>query len=96
MHYSAKGYPYYILGEDENYEYILVYDRDSKNDACHLYVLYQAPWDENSQNYVSYTDGSCQIKEIYAFVKETGEIIASNRHHWSDLGNETYREATGE
>lgn len=94
--YNAKGYPYYDLGEDGTFAYTLLYDRDSKNGACMLYVLYQAPYDEAKQNYASYTDSACQIADIYAVVKETGEIIPSGRRHWEDVGSAEYREATGE
>lgn len=94
--YNARGEEYYSLGEDGTYQYTLLYDKDSKNGACRLYVLYRCPYDSENNCYYHYTDSMAQIADIYAINKETGEIIASGRTAWDDLGSAEYREATGE
>jgi len=96
VEYNAKGEEYYPLSGDDVYHYTLIYDRDSGNGACRLYVLYRSPYDEESGSFYSYTDSLTQIADIYAVVKETGEIIPSGRTAWSDVGNSEYREAVGE
>lgn len=96
MEYNARGEEYYSIGEDGTYFYTLVYDRDSENGACSLYVLYRSPYDEESGSYYYYTDEMTQIMDIYAVVKETGEILSSGRKEWGDPGNERYRKAVGE
>ena len=96
VEYNAKGAEYYSLGEDGSYSYTLVYDRDSRNGACSLYVLYRSPYDGASGTYYPYTDTMTQIMDIYAVEKETLEIIPSGRKTWSDPGNSEYREAVGE
>ncbi len=94
--YNARGEEYYPLGEDGTYQYTLFYDRDSRNGDCRLYVLYRCPYDTENGRYYYYTDTMAQIADIYAVKKETGEIIASGRTAWADLGSAEYREATGE
>lgn len=94
--YDARGREYYPLGEDGVYCYTLVYDRDSENGACRLYVLYRSPYDQENGSYYSYLDSMTQIMDIYAVVKETGQIIPSGKKAWSDVGGEEYRKAVGE
>lgn len=94
--YNARGQEYFMLGEDGTYSYTLVYDRDSKNGACSLYVLYRSPYNEESGSYYYYTDTMTQIMDVYAVVKGTGEIISSGKKTWSDPGNSEYRNAAGE
>ncbi len=94
--YNAKGQEYYPLGEDGEFSYTLVYDRDSKNGKCYLYVLYRSPYDEDNKCYYSYTSDMTQIMDIYAVVKGENKVIASGRTAWTDVGSREYREATGE
>lgn len=96
LNYNAKGNEYYTLGEDGIYLYTLIYDRESKNGACRLYVLYRSPYDAESGTYYHYTDTMTQIVDIYAVAEETGEIISSGKKTWSDPGSTEYREITGE
>lgn len=96
VEYNARGEEYYSLGEDGTYAYTLVYDGDSENGACSLYVLYRSPYDRENGTYYNYTDEMTQIMDIYAVVKETGEVISSGRRAWSDPGNSKYRRAVGE
>ena len=94
--YDARGGEYYPLGEDGVYFYTLLYDRDSENGTCRLYVLYCSPYDQENGSYYSYLDSMTQIMDIYAVVKETGQIIPSGKKAWSDVGGGEYRKAVGE
>ena len=81
-----------ILGEDENTIGYLVYDGESKNGNCGLYVHYQSM--KNTDGTWSYADG--MIVDMYAYVYESGEVVSSGKTQWGDTGSETYREITGE
>lgn len=81
-----------ILSEDENRVYYVMYDRDSENQNCGLYVYYQC--DKNLDGTYSLANG--QMQNIYAYVYENGEVIDSGKTQWSDAGTEAYRAATGE
>lgn len=87
--YTAKGTPELVISyESESYVYIL-YDRESVNGRCALYVLYRSS--------VESEEGSNpQIVEMYAYEYASGRVITADRHDWSDAGTDEYREATGE
>ncbi len=98
LRYSAKGSLYAVLWsapweEDESVTTRgrLVYDRESANGKCYLFVYYQ--------DYLA-ADGSeaksTSILEFYAVNKVSGEVISGDKHSWSDVASEAYREATGE
>ncbi len=98
LRYSAKGSLYAVLwsapwAEDESVTTRgrLVYDRESANGKCYLFVYYQ--------DYLA-ADGSeaksTSILEFYAVNKVSGEVISGDKHSWSDVASEAYREATGE
>lgn len=98
--YSAKGVLYAEVGEPTEKEVQgetvttrirLVYDRESENGACDEVVCYEYHYDAEGNEIDSTT-----ILDIYAVVKATGEVIPSGRTAWADLGNDAYREATGE
>ncbi|MCC8181810.1 MAG: hypothetical protein LIO45_02345 [Clostridiales bacterium] len=95
---SAKGTVYVILwsepwAEDETVTVRgrLVYDRESANGKCDIFVYYE--------DYVT-SDGSeaksTAILEFYAVNQQSGEVISGDKHSWSDMGSAEYREATGE
>ena len=66
-----------------------MYDRESKNGKCHLFVHYRT----------YYRDGAeftTDILDMYAVDMETGQVYISGRHAWEDVGNAEYCEATGE
>ena len=87
--YTAKGTPEFVISSDsEAYTYIL-YDRESTNGKCALYVLYQSATDKKG-------DSDPQIMEMYAYEYASGKVIMAGRHAWSDGGTDEYREATGE
>ncbi len=93
---NARGEEYFLLGEDGTFQYTLVYNGDSPNEACRIYVLFRSPFDEESGDYYYYTDTMTQIADTYAVVKGTREIIASGKKSWGDAGSSAYREAVGE
>ncbi len=81
-----------ILYENENSVEYLVYDRESQNGKCGLYVYYRS---------VKEADGSwgyenAVIDNTYAYVYETGEVISSDKKSWQDVGTKAYQNATGE
>ncbi len=97
--YNAKGnfYAWLCDGEGElestqgifEYTETVVYDRESKNGKCHLFVHYRT----------YYRDGAeftTDILDMYAVDMETGQVYISGRHAWEDVGNAEYCEATGE
>ena len=84
-----KGTPEFVISSDsEAYSYIL-YDRESTNGKCALYVLYQSATDKEG-------DSDPQIMEMYAYEYASGKVIMAGRRAWSDVGTDEYREATGE
>lgn len=97
--YNAKGnfYAWLCNGEGElestpgtfDYTETVVYDRESKNGKCHLFVHYRTYYQDG-------TEYTTAILDMYAVDMKTGRVYASGRHAWADVGNEAYREATGE
>ena len=72
-------------------EYV-VYDGQSGNERCGLYVCYQSVKNNDGSWY--YTNGT--IVDIYAYVYENGDVISSGKTDWSDIGSEAFQEITGE
>ncbi len=99
--YNAKGNFYAPLTEGTGTlesregtfktEEKVVYDRQSKNGKCHLFVHYRDYFEEGENT--SFTTG---IVNMYAVDMETGNVYKSDRHAWADLGTKEYRDATGE
>lgn len=98
--YNAKGNFYAFLSEGRDVpksgteelraEYTVVYDRESKNGECHLFVYYETFYNEDGTEY------GTTILDIYAVNKETGEVTASGKRAWEDVGSAQYQEAAGE
>ena len=89
---DARGNLRVILFEDaEKVEY-LMYDRESENGECGLYVYYSVNKNEDG----SWSPENARILDIYAWVYDTDEVISSGKTGWADSGSETYRNATGE
>lgn len=87
--YTAKGTPELVISSDsETYTYIL-YDRESANGQCALYILYRSSAESGGDLYP-------QIVEMYAYEYTSGRVITADRHDWSDVGTDEYREVTGE
>ncbi|MED9903718.1 MAG: hypothetical protein UFG06_05995 [Lachnospiraceae bacterium] len=97
--YNAKGNFYAFLcegsGELEStpgtYDYTetIVYDRESKNGKCHLFVYYRTYYKDGEEF-------TTDILDMYAVDKKTGDVYASGRHAWEDVGSKEYCDATGE
>lgn len=87
--YTAKGSPKLVLSSDLNTNTYILYDRDSSNGKCALYVLYQSN-NSGEENLDS------QISEMYAYEYSSGKVITADRHAWGDVGTDEYRELTGE
>jgi hypothetical protein len=90
--YSAKGDEQVILSKDSEKIVLLVYDRESANGACALFALESCP----VEGYGSWSIDGATLLDEYAYVHETGEVIASGKTSWSDTGTQEFRDATGE
>ncbi|MDD2973452.1 MAG: tripartite tricarboxylate transporter TctB family protein [Lachnospiraceae bacterium] len=96
--YNAKGNFYAVLdvgseevdGETQNYRRTVVYDRESKNGACLLFVAYK--------EYTCFdgSTGNTAILNFYGVDKKTGKVIAADKTAWADVGCKAYRDMTGE
>lgn len=90
--YDAKGNSRAILKEDETSIEYLVYDRESQNGLCGLYVYYRAARAADG----SWSPMDAEILDIYAYVYAGDSVISSGKTGWSDAGSGEYRDATGE
>lgn len=90
--YDAKANSYVVLSEDSSSIRYLMYDRDSKNGKCGLYVCYEA--DKGSDGSWSSLDAA--ILDMYAYEYSTGIIADSGKTAWADVGSEEYKALTGE
>ena len=95
---DAKGNEHLLLRESTDDEgrlvrLMLVYDRKSQNDACDLAVLEQVTYEQRGEECHA-VDTS--ILDMYAVVRDTGEVIASGKTDWGDIGSKAYQAATGE
>lgn len=90
--YNAKGYLRIILHEDDSSVEYLVYDRESANGRCGLYVYYRSQKDGTG----AWSPSEASILDIYAYVHDTGDVIRSGKKQWADTGEKLYRSVTGE
>ena len=90
--YNAKGDEQVILSQDSEKVVLLIYDRESANGACALFALESCP----VEGYGSWSIEEATLLDEYAYVYETGEVIASGKTSWSDAGTQEFRDATGE
>ena len=90
--HDAKGNLRIILFEDEEKVEYLMYDRESENGKCGLYVYYSVDKNEDG----SWAPDQARILDMYAWVYDTSEVISSGKTGWADPGSEAYRNATGE
>lgn len=96
--YNAKGNFYAILGTDQETVYgevmntrrTVVYDRESKNGKCQLFVAYKEYFYEDG------TAGNTAILNFYAVDMASGKVFIADKSAWSETGSAEYREATGE
>lgn len=99
--YNAKGnfYAYLTEGtgtlesveEKLNTAETVVYDRESQNGKCHLFVHYRDYYKIGAD-----APYSTEIVDMYAVDMADGQVYRSGRHAWADVGSDQYREATGE
>jgi len=90
--YDAKANSYVVLGEDSSSIRYLMYDRDSKNGNCGLYVSYETQ--KNSDG--SWSPSDAAILDMYAYEYSTGIIADSGKTAWADAGSKEYQALTGE
>lgn len=96
--YNAKGNFYAILGTGQenvdgkvmNTRRTVVYDRESKNGKCQLFVAYK------EYAYEDGTAGNTAILNFYAVDMASGKVFIADKSAWSETGSAEYREATGE
>lgn len=79
-----------ILSEIDNSVEYIVYDGKSENGKCGLYVRYRAEKGGDG----TYDYGSAEIKDIYAYVFSSGEVISSGKTKWEDTGTDEFERAT--
>ena len=79
-----------ILSEDDNSVEYIVYDGKSENGKCGLYVRYRTEKGRDG----TYDYGSAEIKDIYAYVFSSGEVISSGKTNWEDTGTNEFERAT--
>lgn len=89
---NAKGDEQIILSKDSEKVVLLIYDRESANGACALFALESCP----VEDYGSWSIDNASLLDEYAYVHETGQVIASGKTSWSDGGSQEFRDATGE
>ncbi|MCD7928338.1 MAG: hypothetical protein LUF80_05690 [Oscillospiraceae bacterium] len=70
----------------------LVYNRNSQNGACGLYVYYRCKICADG----TWDDDNGSILDIYAYVYESGDIVSSGKTQWGDVASAAYQEAAGE
>lgn len=101
LNYNAKGNLYGVLGtrveekdgESRTLRYTVVYDRQSKNGMCQLFVEYKDYVYPGTDEIDAY---STEIVEFYAVNMVTGKVVAANKTAWSQVGSDKYQEMTGE
>ena len=79
-----------ILSESDNSVEYIVYDGKSENGKCGLYVRYRTEKGGGG----TYDYGSAEIKDIYAYVFSSGEVISSGKTNWEDTGTDEFERAT--
>lgn len=75
-----------ILAENESTIDYLVYNGESENEQCGLYVHYRS--EKNADGTWYDTDGI--IIDIYAYVYENNQVVSSGKTQWEDVDTETY------
>lgn len=79
-----------ILSESDTTVEYIVYDGKSENEKCGLYVRYRAEKGGGG----TYDYGSAEIKDIYAYIFSSGEVISSGKTNWEDTGTDEFERAT--
>ena len=79
-----------ILSEDDNSVEYIVYYGKSENGKCGLYVRYRTEKGRDG----TYAYSSAEIKDIYAYVFSSGEVISSGKTNWEDTGTDEFERVT--
>lgn len=95
--YNAKGNFYGILyngtgtfdgKEGGNIRVTAVYNGESANGRCQVYVLYKTLLDDAGN------EVQTSITDFYAVEMETEKVIRADKHAWEELGSREYVDAT--
>ena len=86
--YNANGDSKIILKDNEEMVEFLVYDRQSENEKCELYVFYRSK--KNADG--SWYSLEAEILDIFAYDMFTKDAVSSGKTSWSASGNEKYYE----
>lgn len=95
--YNAKGNFYGVLyigtgtfdgKEGENIRVTAVYNGESANGRCQVYVVYKALLDDTGN------EVQTGIMDFYAVEMKTKKVIRGDKHAWAELGSKEYVEAT--
>lgn len=86
--YTAKGVPKLVLNKDAKQITYVLYDRESANEKCALYVVYKEE--------LAASDAEPQIVDMLAYEYSTEKVISSGKRDWADTGSLAYCTATGE
>lgn len=90
--YDAKGRSRVVLYEDNSIVRYLVYDRESNNGKCGIYVYYESKKAEDG----SWSVTNASIIDMYAYVYNSSDVVSSGKIHWDDTASSEYRNVTGE
>lgn len=86
--YTAKGVPKLVLNKDAKQITYVLYDRESANEKCALYVVYKEE--------LAASDAEPQIVDMLAYEYSTENVISSGKRDWADAGSLEYCTAIGE
>ena len=86
--YTAKGVPKLVLNKDAKQITYVLYDRESANGKCALYVVYKAE--------LAASDTEPEIGDMLAYEYSTENVISSGKRDWADTGSLEYCTAIGE
>ena len=90
--YDAKGHSTVILFENLDLIEYLVYDRDSKNGNCGIFVYYK----NEKQSDGSWSLQEAQILDFFAYEYNSGKVIKGEKKGWEEAGSEEYQQLTWE
>lgn len=89
LNYNAKGNFYASVVTKENGRVLLVYNGESENGKCYLFVAEEEHNDENGQN-----TGDTSLLEFYAVNLEEQQVYVAHKTTWGGAESEEYRKAT--